>query len=431
LDQLDRPNLSVNDSGHLTIGGLDTVDLADAYGTPLYVVDAQRIRSKYRALKDALSSEYPDTLICYSYKANSNLAICKILQEEGSGATVASHEGIYVARNAGVASELIALDGPSKSKRDLHSAIKERIGMINAESIEELQVIEGICVELELKANVGVRLNLGLEAPTHRKLATSLSTHKFGMSEEDALQAFCEAKLLPHLNLFGIHSHVGSQILDSPFFKLVAEKLLNFAEVVKAKSGIEVKYVNFGGGIGIPYGKKDRAISAVEYARAVCGTAARMIKDIGFQPPKLVFEPGRFIVGDSTILLTRLNYAKKLGSRRWLLVDAGMNDFIRPALYGSYHRMVLANKMNRSSEEVYNVGGPICESSDVFAEDIPLPKAERKDLISILDVGAYGLSMASHYNIRPIAAMVLIEDGRARIVRRREATEDLVAYDVG
>jgi diaminopimelate decarboxylase len=425
------PHLSVNDRGHLTIGGLDTIELADEYGTPLYVVDAQRIRHKYRLLRDALSSAYPDVLICYAYKANSNLSICELLKAEGAGAAVASAEGIRLARKVGVAPELIVFDGPSKTARELETAISERIGITNVESMGELEVMENICATLGVRANVGVRLNLNLEAPTHDKLATGHSTHKFGISEGEAIEAFRGVKALPHLDLIGVHSHAGSQILDPTFFGVVARELLRFVAMIKEMLGVDLDYVNFGGGIGIPYDDEGKPISPSEYAQAICGAVSRSLKGLGPRSPKLVFEPGRFIVGDSSVLLSRINFIKKVGMKEWLLTDAGMNDLVRPAMYGARHKAALANKMNRTSERVYNVGGPICESSDVFAEDIRLPRAERLDLMAFYDVGAYGLSMASNYNIRPIAAMVMVDDGKVNVVRRRQTFEDLIACDVG
>jgi diaminopimelate decarboxylase len=201
--------------------------------------------------------------------------------------------------------------------------------------------------------------------------------------------------------------------------------------MIKEMLGVDLDYVNFGGGIGIPYDDEGKPISPSEYAQAICGAISRSLKGLGPRSPKLVFEPGRFIVGDSSVLLSRINFIKKVGMKEWLLTDAGMNDLVRPAMYGAHHKAALANKMNRTPERVYNVGGPICESSDVFAEDIRLPRAERLDLMAFYDVGAYGLSMASNYNIRPIAAMVMVDDGKVNVVRRRQTFEDLIACDVG
>jgi len=420
-----RDNFSMNERGHLCMREHDLVDLADRFGTPLYVVDAQRIRENYRRFKKAFSS-YPRVLIAYAYKANSNLAVCSILKKEGAGADVVSGGELFIALSIGVDPENIVFDGVSKSEDELRMAIENGIGAINVESLQELRKIESIASELGRIANIGIRLNPDVPAETHPHDVTGVKSSKFGLDFENALKAYEIAKGMEHIEIKGIHIHIGSQITQVNSFKRAVSKLFDFASKLREK-GIKLDYLDFGGGVGIPYtgSRKDHI---EEYADALLEITRSKIEELNLGEPKLIFEPGRYIVADSSILLTRVNYVKEIFGKKWVLVDAGMNDFIRPAMYGAVHEIVSVNKPE-GGEKRYDVGGPVCESSDVFGRGVKLPEMEVGDLLAILDVGAYGICMSSQYNSRPRPAMVLVDGSKVSVVRERETYEDLISKD--
>ncbi|RLG40604.1 MAG: diaminopimelate decarboxylase [Thermoproteota archaeon] len=414
-------NLWINEGGHLCIRGHDLVELAEKFGTPLYVVDAQRIRENYRRFRDAFSS-YPRVLIAYAYKANPNLAVCSILKDEGAGAEVVSGGELYIALKVGVDPEKIVFDGVSKGEEELRMAIEEEIGAINVESLEELRKIEKIASRLGKKARIGVRLNPDVPVRTHPHDVTGARHSKFGLDFKSALKAYEMAMKMRNIEVKGVHIHIGSQITQVDSFKSAALKLFDLASRLRGM-GITLEYLDLGGGLGVTQGKDHLK----EYADALLKVIREKAEELDLGEPKLIFEPGRYIVADSSVLLTRVNYVKEIFGRKWVLVDAGMNDFIRPAMYGATHKIVPVNKPQ--GEERYDVGGPICESSDVFGRDVRLPKMEAGDLLAILDVGAYGICMSSQYNSRPRPAMVLVDGDKVSVVRERETYEDLISKD--
>ena len=420
----ERENLSLNEKGHLSMRGQDLVDLADRFGTPLYVVDAERIRENYRRFRNAFSS-YSRVLVAYAYKANPNLAICSILKEEGAGAEVVSGGELYIALKVGVPPENIVFDGVSKGENELRMAIDKEIGAINVESLQELEKIEKIASELGKKANIGVRLNPDVPVRTHPHDITGAKSSKFGMDFKTALKAYGVAKGLKHVEIKGVHIHIGSQITQIEPFKRAVLKLFDLISVLK-RMDICLEYIDFGGGLGIKYsGPKEDYI--MKYASCLLKLASSKIRELELGKPRLIFEPGRYIVADSSILLTRVNYVKEVYGRKWVLVDAGMNDFVRPAMYGAVHELISVNKRGRG--ERYDIGGTVCESSDVFRRNVKLPKMEPGDLLAILDVGAYGICMSSQYNSRPRPAMILIDGSRVSLIRERETYNDLLSKD--
>jgi diaminopimelate decarboxylase len=403
------------DRGDLNIGGVKAKLLADRYGTPLYVTDLDRVSQRYEEALRAITKRYRNSLIAFAYKSNSTSPVVKALSKKGAGATVVSLAGLELATQCGVAPNNIIFDGPSKTKEELAAAIRIGVGMINAESTQEILDIESLCVRLKVpRCRVGFRVNLGIRVETHSGLATGSSEHKFGIAEEDAV-SLCEGSEFERAKLVGVHSHIGSQLSDPTVFKEETEGLVRFAEDLGRK-GVDIQEFNFGGGLGVGYKSGDEEMSFDEYAAATAGTFAGLWR----KHARLVFELGRSIVADSTILMTRVNYLKRLGSTEWALVDAGMNDFLRPALYGAYHRIVPAHaaRTKRSSAR-YSVGGPVCESTDVFGKDREVGvKLSRGDILAILDVGAYGMSMASRYNMRPLPALATVSKGKSRLAKQ-------------
>jgi len=426
-----KEHFRANDMGHLVVGKLDAVDLAKTFGTPLYVMDEQRIREKYRNFHRAFSSLWRNLLVCYALKANSNLAIVKILQGEGSGADVSSENELRIALGAGIPGERIVFNGNYKTPRELELAIANDV-LINVDNFQELEAVDRIASHMDKRARVGFRVNPDVRAPTHPYIATGLRESKFGfdVASGQALKAYERAAKMKDVEVVGIHAHIGSQILDAAPYEEEAEKLMALVAEVKEKLDISISHVDLGGGIGIPYKPGEKELQPERVAERVASVVRRFVKEHGLEEPVLVFEPGRYLVADAGILLARVGYIKeRFGMPTWISVDAGMNALIRPALYGAYHHIELANKLDQKNDVVVNVAGPLCESGDFLGKGRKLPKAEQGDLAVIFDVGAYGIVMSSQHTAQPRPAMVLVNGDKAEIVRRRETFEDLTRLD--
>jgi len=424
-NKFSNPNIKVK-AGKLFLRSFSLEELAEKFGTPLYLVDAERIEARYIEVYKALSKYFAEFNVAYSYKANHSLSVVKLLANLGAGATIVSSLGLELALVSGVSPSKIVFDGPSKSSEELTQAINTGVGIINAESFEELLLINSIAQNLNCVANVGVRVNLNIRANTHKKISTGLLSHKFGVSSNDLIRFLPKIKKLKNVSLIGLHSHIGSQILSLEPFAEQAKILAKlYSRVIKVFK-VPLSTVDLGGGLGISYKVGDSNISYEDYASVVFSEIKSIVSKEGVNFPKIIVEPGRYIVADSSILLTKINYVKKLGNKKWLLVDAGMNDFIRVALYDAYHEILPTRKLNRKFLEKYNVGGPICESSDVFALNRKLPVMKSGELLTILDVGAYGLSMASNYNVRPIPRVIMVWKDKVKIVREKESLEDII-----
>lgn len=425
-----KQHFSANTQGHLVIGGADAVELAERFGTPLYVVDEQRVRENYQRFYRAFAERWSSVLVCYALKANFNLAICKILQGEGAGADVSSGNELRNALGVGIPGNRMVFNGNYKSLPELELAITNNV-LINVDSLQELDAIEGLASRLGKRARIGLRVNPDVKTPTHPYIATGLRDSKFGfdVASGQAIEAYKLASRMRNIEVVGIHSHIGSQILDVGPFEEEAKKLMALVAEVK-KLNINLKFVDLGGGIGIPYKPDDPELKPEEVAEHVVSVVKRVVEKKNLARPTLVFEPGRYIVADSGVLLARVGYTKKRPDMpTWIAVDAGMNALIRPALYGAYHHIELANKIREKNEQLVNVAGPLCESGDFLGKERRLPAAEPGDLAVIFDVGAYGLVMSSQHTAQPRPAMVLVNRGKAEIIRKREGYEDLTRLD--
>lgn len=425
-----KQHFSANTQGHLVIGGADAVELAERFGTPLYVVDEQRVRENYQRFYRAFAERWSSVLVCYALKANFNLAICKILQGEGAGADVSSGNELRNALGVGIPTDRIVFNGNYKSLPELELAITNNV-LINVDSLQELEAIEGLASRLGKRTRIGLRVNPDVKTPTHPYIATGLRDSKFGfdVASGQAIEAYKLASRMRNIEVVGIHSHIGSQILDVGPFEEEAKKLMALVAEVK-KLNINLKFVDLGGGIGIPYKPDDPELKPEEVAEHVVSVVKRVVEEKNLARPTLVFEPGRYIVADSGVLLARVGYTKKRPDMpTWIAVDAGMNALIRPALYGAYHHIELANKIREKNEQLVNVAGPLCESGDFLGKERKLPAAEPGDLAVIFDVGAYGLVMSSQHTAQPRPAMVLVNRGKAEIIRKRESYEDLTRLD--
>jgi len=426
-----KSHFGIDEHGHLTIGGMSAVELAERFGTPLYAVDEQRIRENYQRFYRAFSERWPSVMICYAYKANSNLAICKILHGEGAGAEVSSAFELQIASRIDVPGQQTVFNGNNKSAAELEIAIANDV-LINVDNTQELLAVNQIALRLGRRARVGFRVNPDVRTPTHPYIATGLRESKFGLdvASGQALEAYSMASEMGGVEVVGIHCHIGSQILETEPFEEAAEKLMNLVAELKVYSGTDIRFIDLGGGLGIPYKPDERELQPERLASSIVPIIEGAVKKHRLSRPTLIFEPGRYIVADASVLLARVGYSKeRQGMPGWVAVDAGMNALIRPALYGAYHHIEVANRMRAEHTELVNVAGPLCESGDFLGKERRLPKVEQGDLIAVFDVGAYGLAMSSQHTAQPRPAMVLVNSGRAEVVRQRESFDDLTRLD--
>jgi len=391
--------------------------LAADVGTPAYVYSKAALLESYTAY-DRAFAPVPH-LICYAVKANSNLAILGTLARAGAGADIVSGGELFRALRAGIPAKKIIFSGVGKTREEMREALKAEILMFNVESLSELRALDEVAREMGVRAPVALRVNPDVDPQTHPYIATGLKTSKFGIPIAQALEAYQEAASLEGVEVVGADMHIGSQLTKaSPF----ADAVARLAALVKAlrERAIEVRMIDVGGGLGIRY-RDDAPPTHGEYATVLLPA----LRELGVT---VLLEPGRSIVGNAGILLTRVLYRKDTGDKKFVVVDAGMNDLIRPALYDSYHeiRPVDAARLGGPVENV-DVVGPVCESGDFLAKDRELAASEEGDLLAVMSAGAYGFVMASNYNTRPRAVEVLVDGDRYTIVRRRETYEDLVA----
>ncbi len=404
-------------AGHLTIGGADVVDLAREYGTPLYVIDEERIRGNYRRFVNA----FPDADVYYAAKANGSLAVLSVLAQEGAGADVFSDGELYATLLAGIPPDRILFNGNSKTDAELRMACETGV-RVSVDSLDELKTLARIASKANEEVEIAFRVNPDVSPATHPKIATGLAQSKFGIPHDKALACYVEALSLEGVRPVGIHCHIGSQILDlSPFAEMMM-RMMDLVEGLKDELQLELDFVDIGSGLGIPY--TGTAPAPVDLANTVLPIFFKRSSALGIRP-KLVLEPGRYVVGDASILLCAVNTVKEAYST-FVGVDAGFNLLLRPTLYDAYHEVIVANKLEKTADHTYTIVGPICESGDILARDRRLPRIEKGDLIAVLDTGAYGFAMSSQYNGRTRAAEVLVHQGQVDIIRTRESYGDLL-----
>ncbi len=406
-------------NNHLIIGKADTTELAEQFGTPLYITNETRVVENFSAYRNA----FPDADIFYAAKANGSFAILRILARQGAGADIFSYGELYMALLAGIQKEKILFNGNSKTDFELQKAVELGI-KVSVDSHDELHTLSEIAEKAGKTANIAFRVNPDVSTKTHPKISTGLRTSKFGIPAEEVVGIYRKAAELPGISPCGIHCHIGSQILDIGPFIETTQKMMDLVEQV-TEAGIDLKFVDMGSGLGIPYKKGEVTPKPQDLADAILPVFQERTGALGISP-KLILEPGRYIVGDTTILLTHVNTVKR-AARNFVGVDAGFNLLIRPTMYDSYHYAVVANKAALPHEETYTIVGPICETGDILVKDRELPRIEKGDIIALLDAGAYGFSMSSQYNGRARCAEVLVKDGEADIIRSAEGIEDLMA----
>lgn len=395
--------------------GVKVQDVASGVGTPFYLYSYQTVIKNFRNFD--LAFRGVDHLVCYSYKANSNLAICKALANEGCGADIVSGGELYKALKVGVNPRKIVFTGVGKTPEEIEFALKENILMLNVESTPELEDIDRVAGRLAKRAPVALRVNPDIDPKTHPHVATGLAQSKFGIEISEAIEGYKLAQSLPNVQILGVHKHIGSQITRVEPFTDSLARIVNLVDELE-KIGIELEYVDVGGGWGISYGDEE-ASTPLDFARAIMPLIKRL-------KHKVIFEPGRVIVGNAGILVSKVLYIKETKDKTFVIVDAAINDFIRPTLYGAYHEIIPVRRLAISDKQVVDVVGPICETGDFFARDRNLPVLRAGQLVAILDVGAYGFSMSSNYNARPRVPEVMVKGDKYYITRRRESYEDLV-----
>jgi diaminopimelate decarboxylase len=403
---------------------------AEEFGTPLYVYSAGTILDHYHRLDAALGSL--DHLICYAVKANSNGAILKLLVEAGAGFDIVSGGELFRVLKAGGAASKCTFAGVGKSREEIEYALDQGVFSFNIESEAELEAIDRIARDKKMQAPVAVRVNPDVDASTHRYISTGRSENKFGIALDRIAVVYEKAARLPNLRLRGIQMHIGSQITAAKPFAEAIAKVAPLIRELQQKHGLE--FFSVGGGMGIIYkralesgsgkwwhehGGEESAFSVADYAGAIVPP----LRELGL---RVLLEPGRFLVGNAGVLLTRVNYVKQTATKKFVIVDAGMNDLIRPALYQSYHEIVPVRESATTERESADVVGPVCESGDFFAQDRKLPAMNEGDLVALMSVGAYGFTMASNYNSRPLPAEVLVNGKSCSLVRRRQTMEDLL-----
>ena len=389
--------------------------VAEQVGTPFYLYSYSTIRRHFGVFENAFNGL--DHLTCFSVKSNSNIAILRLLALEGGGADIVSGGELFRAIRAGITPDKIVYSGVGKTRKDIEIALKSDILMFNVESDQELQTLNNIAKDMGCKATIAMRINPDVESETHPYIVTGFSENKFGIQIEDSLNTYALAKHLKHIDVKGISCHIGSQLTEIDPFVEALRKLKKLLEELK-KMGLDIEFLNLGGGLGITY-NDEKPPHPLEYAKALKET-------IGENRFTLILEPGRVIIGNAGILVTRVLYTKSTKNKRFIIVDAGMNDLIRPALYNSFHA-VQPVKMTHSEMFAADLVGPVCETGDFLARDRKMPPFEPGDLVAVMSAGAYSFSMASNYNSRPRPAEVMVKGKLFSIIRSREVYEDLIS----
>lgn len=423
----------VNEKGHLEIGGVDTIELAQKYGTPLYVYDVALIRERARGFKNTFDELGIKAQVAYASKAFSTVAMIQLAEEEGLSLDVVSGGELYTALVAGFPVHKIHFHGNNKSRAELEMALEHQIGCIVVDNFHELDLIDSICSEKNVKTNILLRVTPGIEAHTHDYILTGQEDSKFGFDlqngqAEKALQIALNSNFV---EVLGVHCHIGSQIFDTTGFVLAARKIFEKLKEWKDRLSYEPKVLNLGGGFGIRYTEEDDPIPASQYVKEIINEVKKQVSAYSMKMPEIWIEPGRSLVGDAGTTLYQIGSRKDVPNvRHYVAVDGGMSDNIRPALYNAKYEAVLANKPLAKADETVSIAGKCCESGDMLIWDLPLPKADSDDILAVFCTGAYGYSMANNYNRIPRPAVVFVENGESMLVVKRETYEDLVRNDL-
>ena len=431
-----RETLKINESGHLEIGGADAVELAKQFGTPLYVFDEAYIRKMMRVYKETLQEEYGENaLVLYASKAFSCKAIYRIAEEENIGIDVVSGGELYTALSAGFPAEKIYMHGNNKLDYEIGEALDAGVGCIVADGYSEIDKIDSEASKRGIKQRILIRINPGVEAHTHAFVQTATTDSKFGFSiadgTADAVTGYALQK--KNIDFEGYHCHIGSQIFEKESFALAVEKCMDFAQKEKEKYGFVLKTLNLGGGYGIWYTDEDKKISAegyAEYVKTLISAVKEKANEKNMPLPYLLIEPGRSIVGEAGVTLYTVGAIKEIPSvKKYVAVDGGMFDNPRYALYEAKYTPILANRANEPATELVTIAGKCCESGDIIAPNVYLPKVESGDILAVLSTGAYNYSMAMNYNRNLIPPCILVKDGVGEYIVKPQSYADLTRND--
>lgn len=426
-------NLGVNEQGHLTAGGIDTVSLAEKYGTPLYVMDEVVIRENLRSLISSVDKYYSGGgLVCYASKTFCCKAVCKIAEEEGAGLDVVSGGELYTAKAANFPMDKVAFHGNNKTDEELKLAVDYNVGYIVVDNINELERLDKICGAAGKVSDIMLRIKPGIDAHTHNFIRTGQIDSKFGFALEtgEAFDAVKRSLEMKNISLKGVHCHIGSQIFDIDPFVCAAEVMLRFCGKIKKELKFEIKALNLGGGFGIKYTEKDNPVPLDSYMERVSETVKEVCAEEQLELPFILIEPGRSVAAPAGLTLYTAGSVKHIPDiRTYVSVDGGMCDNPRYILYGSEYEAIAANKADKPKTEVVTLAGKCCESGDLIGENMSIQKVEAGDIIAVLATGAYNYSMSSNYNRIPRPPVVMIKDGESRIVVKGETYEDIIRND--
>ena len=426
--------MEINEKGHLTISGCDTVLLKEQYGTPLYVIDENTVRKNCKKFIDAMDKYFKNGRVNYASKALNNKAILKIVASEGLGIDVVSAGELYTALSAGVNPDKIELHGNSKTEEEIVMAVENQIYCIIADGFDELNLIEKVCQRLNKQIDVTIRIRPNIDIHAHEAIQTAKMDCKFGFGLFDG-QAFEAAKIIndsKFMNLHGIHCHIGSQIFDEQPFAELAKHIVSFANEIKDKFNAQLNEFNFGGGFGVWYTDEDTPKDVEVFIKLISCVVDDLCNKSNYTKPVISIEPGRSIIAEAGTTLYNVNGLKEIKDvRTYCMSDGGMFENVRLAMYGSKYTAYCASKMNEAHNKLVSIAGKCCESGDMITWDTPMPEnLQVNDTIAVLTTGAYNYSMASNYNRNPVPAMVLVKDGESNIISKRQSYEYITMNDV-
>jgi diaminopimelate decarboxylase len=423
----------VNKQGHLCIGGYDVVDLATEFGTPLYVFDELTLRQRCREFRSEFSKHYADTLVIYASKAFLNKALALIFKEEGLGLDVVSGGEISIARSVGFPFEKMYFHGNNKTLDELRLALDWNIGRVVVDNSFELELLSALAKEKRTSQSILLRITPGVDPHTHQYTTTGILDSKFGfpLATGQAEEGVKQAMSASNLKLLGLHFHLGSPVPEIEPYVLAIELVLRFAKEMERKFGFQFSEFGIGGGFAAQYTVDSPVPTITDYATAITQELDSLASALELGYPRLIIEPGRGIVGQAGVALYRVGAIKEIpGVRKWVCIDGGISDNIRPALYGAKQEALVANKASETEQDLVTIAGKLCQSGDVLVRDTNLPPVRPGDIIAIPVCGAYSIPMSSNYNAMPRPAIIMVKNGEARLIRRRESYEDLMRLDV-
>jgi diaminopimelate decarboxylase len=425
--------MRVNSAGHLEIGGLDAVELARQFGTPLYVMDEEKLRANCREYVESFKKYYPNFEVIYASKAFSTMAMCRLIEEEDMGLDVVSGGELYTALSSNFPAGRIYFHGNNKSPEELEMGLDARVGRFVVDNFYELELLNELARQRKMKAKILIRVSPGIDAHTHHYIKTGLIDSKFGLAivNGQAMMGVEKALSMKNIELKGIHCHIGSQIFDLDSYNEAVRTMMAFVKEIKATTGFVCEELNLGGGLGVYYSEGDTPQPIEQHVLTISQALKEVAQQYDLPLPKVIVEPGRQIVGEAGVTLYTVGSVKEIpGIRKYVAVNGGMTDNPRPALYQAKYEAALANKMDLAAEETVSIAGKCCESGDMLIWDIELPPTAAGDILAVTSTGAYNYSMSSNYNRNLKPAVVFVAGGKAEIVVKRETFEDIIRNDV-